>query len=62
MEGWIDGWMDGQMEKQKAICNLNTFKIEGIQALGPKAYQPQHEIFNNVVCATSKASDHLNIL
>ena len=39
--------------KISSFCCLNLF----FTGLLHKSYDPHHEIFNNVVCATSKVSD-----
>ena len=42
-----------QMQKQLTLI----LPIKCCQLFTPAAYEPRHEIFNNVVCVTSKASD-----
>ena len=42
----------------EALLNIVLYLKMIIQNLNAKQFEPQHEISNNVVCATSKASDH----
>ena len=42
----------------QAGCKLRALNlIVSLQVKGLQYYEPLHELFNNVVCATSKASD-----
>ena len=39
----------------------NETILEGFINMNDNTYEPVHEIYNNVVCATSKTSNHLRI-
>ena len=47
------------VNKQKTINNVKLPNMQRKDLTGTLfLYEPRHEIFNNVVCATGKGSDH----
>ena len=58
--GWTHGCTHGRTDGQRENSIPTTNKVCGgykNKCMNFRKYEPQHVISNNVVCATSKASD-----